>query len=69
MRFLKIDDNGFSALALSRAEALQIVHDLINQLADAPGAGSKEYSIAESNCLSYRRIAFMLDTAKENKIK
>ena len=47
MRFIKYTD-GRACLALTRQEALQIVHDLVNQLSDAPGAASQEHPIEQA---------------------
>jgi len=66
MRFIDFNDtNHMATLALSREEALQVVHDLINQLADAPGSGSTAIMCrSESDPRWARRLTFMLDEKK-----
>lgn len=65
MRFLDLQDHEKVAiLAFSREEALQVVHDLINQLANAPDAGSKAYIVRSEDPqgqIWVRRLTFMLE--------
>lgn len=65
MRFIDLQDREqVAVLALTREEALQVVHDLINQLADAPGAGSKAHICQSENNSWDRRLTFMLDSKR-----
>ena len=55
------DQERVSVLTLSREEALQVVHDLINQLAAAPNAGSKYHILRfEKEPERDGRLAFMV---------
>jgi hypothetical protein len=68
MRFIDLQDHEKVAiLAFTREEALQVVHDLINQLADAPGAGSKAHIVKSEDPqgqIWVRRLTFMLETKR-----
>ena len=67
MRFIDHNDPAqLATLALTRDEALQVVQDLVRQLADAPGAGSSAIMCrSESDPRWARRLCFMLDDAKK----
>jgi len=58
------DPEQIAILTFSREEALQVVQDLINQLADAPGAGSKAQIVKSEDAqgqIWVRRLTFMLE--------
>ena len=64
MRTVKIRDQE-AAILLTRKEALQLVHDLTNQLADADVSGSAQYWVTavppgEHKILDARAVVFML---------
>jgi hypothetical protein len=63
MRFVDFkDQQAMACLAMTREEAIQVVQDLVNQLAGAPGAGSKAHIVrSETNPEWDCRLTFMLD--------
>jgi hypothetical protein len=53
-----------ATLILSKEEAVQLVSDLVAQLADAPNAGSHSFPCYSSSAGWQRRVAFMVRNSK-----
>ena len=46
-----LDRELMGVIILNKSEAIQMVHDLVNMLTDAPGAGSAKYAIYRSKSM------------------
>ncbi len=57
-----INHQEIRVIALRREEAVRLVHDLVNQLANAPGAGSIDYVLRNEDGQGDARVAFLLDS-------
>ena len=59
MEFKEVDAH-MGVVALTREEGLQLLHDLANQLADAPNAGGTAFTCTSSDHQWKKRVAFMI---------